>query len=225
MSAMVIEMNETRLCTLGQIQAFLEGTGEVGFQPIGGDEGRYGHIQAVLKRFAYPGLKRADKGLVLRYLGRTTGYSRQQLTRLVRQCLATGGLAKRYRPPAQGFVRKYTAADVTLLAETDALHDTLSGPATKHLVQRALVVFGDTRYTRLASISVAHLYNRNHRDVMPLGGTGRTCGPPPATGRAANTGPRPVPPASRSASAAHRGRTDAPATCASTASTRAMRTA
>ena len=117
---MVIDMNETRLCTLGQIQAFLEGTGEVGFQPIGGDEGRYGHIQAVLKRFAYPELKRADKGLVLRYLGRTTSYSRQQLTRLVRQCLPTGRLAKRYRPPIQGFAHKYTAADVALLAEADA---------------------------------------------------------------------------------------------------------
>jgi hypothetical protein len=56
MSAMVIDMNETRLCTLEQIQAFLEGTGEVGFQPIGGDAGRYEHIQAVLKRFAYAGL-------------------------------------------------------------------------------------------------------------------------------------------------------------------------
>jgi transposase InsO family protein len=107
----------------------------------------------VLKRFAYPRLKRADKGLVPRYLGR----SRQQLTRLVRQCLATGGLAKRY--PAQGFARKYTGADVALLAETDALHDTLSGPATKHLMQRALWVFWDTRYARLAFISVAHLYN------------------------------------------------------------------
>ena len=141
MGAMVIDMNETRLCALGQLKAFLEGTGEVRFQPVEDDEGRYSHIQAVLKRFAYPRLKRANKGLVLRYLGRTTGYSRQQLTRLVRQCLATGGLAKRYRPPAQGFARKYTAADVALLAETDALHDTLSGPATKHLMQRALLVF------------------------------------------------------------------------------------
>jgi hypothetical protein len=48
---------------------------------------------------------------------------------------------------------------VALLAETDALHDTLSGPATKHLMQRALLVFVDTRYARLAFISVAHLYN------------------------------------------------------------------
>ena len=56
---------------------------------------------------------------MLRYLGRTTGYSRQQLTRLLRWCLATGGLTKRYRPPAQGFARKYTVADVALLAETE----------------------------------------------------------------------------------------------------------
>jgi hypothetical protein len=159
MGAMVIDMNETRVCALWQLKAFLEGTGEVRFRPVEDDEGRYSHLQAVLKRFVYPQLKRADKGLVLRYLGRTTGYSRQHLTRLVRQCLATGGLTKRYRPPAQGFVRKYTAADVALLAETDALHDTLSGPATKHLMQRALLVFGDTRYARLALISVAHLYN------------------------------------------------------------------
>ena len=96
MGAMVIDMNETRLCALEQLRAFLEGTGEVRFQSVADDEGRYSHLQAVLKRFAYPRLKRANKGLVLRYLGRTTGYSRQQLTRLVRQCLATGGLTKRY---------------------------------------------------------------------------------------------------------------------------------
>jgi len=47
---------------LGQLKAFLEGTGEIRFQSVGDDEGRYSHIQAVLKRFAYPPLKRADKG-------------------------------------------------------------------------------------------------------------------------------------------------------------------
>ena len=95
---------------------------------------------------------------MLRYLGRTTGDSRQQLTRLVRQRWP------QERSPsatarAQGFARKYTGADVALLGETDALHDTLSGPATKHLMQRALLIFVDTRYARLAFISVAHLYN------------------------------------------------------------------
>ena len=48
---------------------------------------------------------------------RTTGYSRQQVTRLVRQFRERGALAQRYRPPAQGFTRTYTQADVALLAE------------------------------------------------------------------------------------------------------------
>jgi hypothetical protein len=45
------------------------------------------------------------------------------------------------------------------LAEIDALHDTLSGPATRELLRRAWQVFGDPRYQRLAAISVSHLYN------------------------------------------------------------------
>ena len=156
---MVIDMNETRLCSLEQLQAFLDATAEVQFLPCEGDDGRYAHIEVVLRRFGYRRLGRKHKGLALRYLVRTTGYSRQQVTRLVRQFLDTGAIAKRYRSPAQGFARKYTAADVALLAETDALHDTLSGPATRHLMQRAVAVFGDTRYARLATISVAHRYN------------------------------------------------------------------
>ncbi|MGH8583035.1 MAG: hypothetical protein ACREWG_09670 [Gammaproteobacteria bacterium] len=51
---MVIDMNETRLCALEQLKAFLEGTTDVGFQPAGDDAGRYAHLQAVLKRFGYP---------------------------------------------------------------------------------------------------------------------------------------------------------------------------
>lgn len=50
-----------------------------------------------------------------------------------------------------------------LLAHTDTLHGTLSGPATKKLMERAWRVFGDARYQRLATISVAHLYNLRKR--------------------------------------------------------------
>lgn len=160
---MVIDMNETRLNTVAHLRAFLEGTLEVQFQPINNDVERYSFIAAVLKRFAYRRLGRADKGVVMRYLARTTGYSRQQLTRLVGRCLQGALLAKRYRAPAAGFARKFTAADVTLLAQTDALHNTLSGPATKCLMQRAFAVYGDARYARLATLSVAHLYNLRHQ--------------------------------------------------------------
>jgi Integrase core domain. len=40
----------------------------------------------------------------------------------------------------------------------DEAHETLSGPATKKLLQRACYNFHDTRYQSLACISVAHLY-------------------------------------------------------------------
>ena len=45
------------------------------------------------------------------------------------------------------------------MAETDSLHDALSGPATKVLLLRAFTVFGDARFARLAQLSVSHLYN------------------------------------------------------------------
>jgi hypothetical protein len=42
----VIDMNETRLCALEQLRAFLEGRGKVRFQSVADDEGRYSHLQA-----------------------------------------------------------------------------------------------------------------------------------------------------------------------------------
>lgn len=161
----MIDMNEAKLTTLEQIRAFLAGTIAVEFSVCGGkDDDRYRHIADVLGRFGYRRLKKPDKGLVLRYLERTTGYSRQQLTRLVKRRLTGKKLAKAYRAPVCGLKRKFTAADVALLAETDALHNTLSGPATRHLMARALTVYGDTRYARLATISVGHLYNLRKKD-------------------------------------------------------------
>lgn len=153
-------MNEAKLTTLEQIRGFLAGTVEVGFHATSdGEDERYGHIAEVLSRFRYRCLKKPDKGLILRYLERTTGYSRQQITRLVGRWGEGKGLRKRYRAPQSGWTRKFTDLDIALLAETDALHNTLSGPATVHLMRRALERYGDTRYARLATISVGHLYN------------------------------------------------------------------
>jgi transposase InsO family protein len=156
---MVIDMNESRLNTVAQLRAFLEGTLEVQFCALNDDTQRYAFIHTLVQRFGYATLGRADKGVVLRYLERTTGYSRQQLTRLVGRARNGGLLAKRYRAPQHGFARRFSPTDVALLAETDALHGTLSGPATVHLLRRAYALYGDTRYERLVGLSVSHLYN------------------------------------------------------------------
>lgn len=160
---MVIDMNEQKLTAIAQLREFLSGTSAVEFQACGQDEDRYRHIEAVVQRFGYRRLKRSEKGLVVRYLMRTTSYSRQQLTRLIGRASVGERLRKAYRAPEKGFKRRFTPADVALLAQTDALHGTLSGPATRHLMTRAHVIFGDVRYQRLASISTAHLYNLRKR--------------------------------------------------------------
>ena len=161
MRGMVIDMEEARLQTVAQVRAFLEGTTEVSIRVR--KEDRYGFIERTLKRLGYARHSRADKGVLLRYLERMTGLSRQQVTRLMRQYRKNGKLSKRHSAPAHGFVRRYTVLDVALLAEADALHGTLSGPATKKLMERAFHVFGDERFERLAAISVAHLYNLRGR--------------------------------------------------------------
>ena len=156
---MVIDMNDSQLHTVAQLSAFLDGSLAMKFSPPGNDVERYGFITAVLKRLNYRRLGRSDKGVVGCYLRRTTGYSRSQLTRLVGRGLGGAALAKRYAPPQQGFARKFTAADVALLAHTDGLHNTLSGPATKFLMLRAWQLYRDPSYERLAGISVSHIYN------------------------------------------------------------------
>jgi transposase InsO family protein len=158
---MMIDMNETQLTTLDQMRAFVQGTQEVQFVPAAGQgkEERYAFVQSVVRRFGYARLAREDKAVVLRYLERTTGYSRQQTTRLVRQACSARGLHTHYGLPRRGFTRRYTQADVLMLAELDAVHGTLSGPATKHLLRRAWEIYADARFERLAGISVAHLYN------------------------------------------------------------------
>ncbi len=161
MRGMVIDMNDEQLDTLAQLRAFLDGTAAVDFAVAA--DARYDFIARTIRRFGYRHLKRADKSVVLRFLERVSGYSRQQLTRLVKRSGERRPLTKRYRASRTSFARTYTSTDVRLLAHTDTLHGTLSGLATKKLMERAYGVFGDARYARLAVISVAHLYNLRSR--------------------------------------------------------------
>ncbi len=123
-------------------------------------EGRY----PTLKRFGYANAQRGDRGVLRRYLAKATGLSRAQLARRIAQFLDTGQIKDGHAAPARPFARRYTADDIRLLAEIDALHGTLSGSTTCKLCQRACEVYGDARFERLATISNGHLYHlRGHK--------------------------------------------------------------
>ena len=146
------------LATIDQIADFLSGTQAVAFSALSHPQECYRWIEAVLVKFRYARLGKRDKGVVRQYLIKVSGYSRQQITRLIERHRASGMLRRHPRTVA-GFKRQYTLIDVALLAAMDERHDTPCGPAVKKLCERAYAVFGQSEYERLAAISVSHLYN------------------------------------------------------------------
>ena len=150
-------MNESNLTTIEQIEVFLAGVQKVEFQVKSKDE-KYTWLQATLIRFEYLTLKKKGKGMVFRYLRKMTGYSRQQLNRLVLKYKKKGELNRKDQN-RHSFPAKYSTKDIGLLVKTDNLHSRLSGPATKKIMEREWQVFGQQEYQNIANISVAHLYN------------------------------------------------------------------
>lgn len=155
---MIVTLQTAGLQTLAQVRAFVEGNQPVAFSLTDRSSGHF-WMAETLKRFRYTHCTRTDKGLLRRYLAKVTGLSRAQVTRAITQFLAGGVIEDRRKAPVRPFVRRYTVADIRLLAEVDVLHSTLSGPATRKLCERLFQVFGDTRFERLAGISNGHLYN------------------------------------------------------------------
>jgi transposase InsO family protein len=149
-------MEDSDKLSLEQIRAFLEGATEVRFQAQERRE-LYAWVGRVLSYHDYAQLARASKGMVRRFIAKATGMSRAQTARLIRTYQTSGAVKpKTYR--RRQFPSKYTAADIELLAAVDNAHETLSGPATQKLLQRAVYDYGDKRFQQLAAISVAQIY-------------------------------------------------------------------
>ena len=150
-------MQEIENPSVEQIRAMLESSQAVEFRAEGrGDI--YAWVERTLRQQDYAERRRAEKGLIRRYIEKMTGRSRAQVTRLISQFQQT----KTVQPAVyrrRRFRRRYTPADVALLVEVDQAHGRLNGVATKQILQREHSVYGKSQYERLASISVGHLYN------------------------------------------------------------------
>ena len=156
-------MQQAESLSLDEIESFLDGCGSVEFQG-GSRADKYALVEGVLKRHHYADQKRSVKGLLRRFLSKLTGLSRAQLTRLIGQFLRE----KCVRPTAyrrRRFPTKYSRADIVLLAHVDQVHQRLSGPATRRILQREFQIYNRKEFERLAELSVGHLYNLRKRAV------------------------------------------------------------
>jgi transposase InsO family protein len=154
---LIISMKSGERLSLEEIRAFLKASEEFSFEASQRKE-IYDWVTRTLVEHEYGGQLREGKGVLRRYLGKMTGLSRAQVTRLIGRYQESGMVKERsYR--RHRFVRRYTAADIELLAGVDEAHETLSGPATQKILYREFHDYGDPRYQRLSTISVPHIYN------------------------------------------------------------------
>lgn len=157
----IVSMEDSGKLSLEQIPAFLEASQAVRFE---GKERKevYEWITRTLRAQNYRNQGKKMRGLLRRYVEKMTGRSRTQVTLLVAQYMEHSEVrVTSYR--RHSFPSRFTRADLELLAQVDEAHETLSGPATKKILEREWQHYGHAAYERLASISAAHIYNLRRR--------------------------------------------------------------
>jgi transposase InsO family protein len=157
-----IRMDDAEKLSLEAIGRFVEASEEIRFAAENREQ-LYGWVERVLVGQGYAQQCKAARGLLRRYIEKMTGLSRAQVTRLIARYAASGRVQVTvYR--RRRFAQLYTRADIELLASVDEAHETLSGPATRRILEREHLLYKRPEYARLAGISVAHLYNlRQHQ--------------------------------------------------------------
>ena len=83
MVTMTINMDDSRLVRIGQLEDFLKVGASVSFAGKSRDE-TYRWIEVILSKFWYFSLRKKEKTTVKKYLMKMTGYSDAQLTRLIK---------------------------------------------------------------------------------------------------------------------------------------------
>ena len=158
---MTFQVHEAERLGIEQMREFLQGSRHLEFV-LQGKAAVYQFLERVLQAQHYDRRSRAERGVVRAYLAKLTGLSRAQTTRLIGRWSQTRQV--RPLPPHRpNFPRRYRSSDIALLAQVDAAHEDLSGPAIRRILQREYTVFGKAEFERLATLSVSHLYNLRNK--------------------------------------------------------------
>ena len=135
---MILRLDIERLRTLEEMRDFLAGSEPVDFR-FTDRRGACDFATRALRRLNYSGSSKAHKGVVRRFVAKATGWSRAHTTRLIGQYRKTGRIEDRRRGATGPFERRYTAADIRLLAGVDEELGGGGGPSTRRAMQRQYV--------------------------------------------------------------------------------------
>ncbi len=122
----------------------------------GNKKAKYEWIKDLLNRVRFRHLSKKERGIVREYIGKVTGYSVPQITRLLSKYISGKLFVKEYQ--RHRFITKYSASDIAFLAKTDNAHSRLNGVATKAIFQREYLTYHHLEYEKISKISVAYIY-------------------------------------------------------------------
>lgn len=151
-------MQDDQIVTIQQLREFTKlNKAGVQFSAVNKKE-RNQWIERTLDTFRYFSVRKKDKTAIKKYLIKLTGLSPTQIKKLIARKKKLGHIS-----PAENhrhcFRKKYWPADIALLAKTDNLHERISGPAIKKILEREYQIFKKSEYQKISQISVAHIYN------------------------------------------------------------------
>lgn len=151
-------MQDDHIVTVKQLEAFSQlSNGGQRFTAENKTE-RNSWIEEVLRKFKYFSCRKKDKTIIKKYIARMTSLSKTQVKKLIARKRKFGRISP-YEIHRHRFERKYGPGDIALLLKTDNLHQRMSGPAIKEILQREYGTFGKSEYKNVSNISSPHIYN------------------------------------------------------------------
>lgn len=159
---MNIIMKNVTFADIREVQDFLAGNREREFEILSRKD-KYECVGDTLTHLSYLNLCKKEKGVVKECLQIVTGYSNQQMKRLIKKWKKKG--LRWNKPKKVGAAKpKYGPKEVALLIKTDIAHKTPNGNAVSKILKREFFVFGKEVYRTISGISVSHIYNiRKHK--------------------------------------------------------------
>jgi hypothetical protein len=152
-----MNMNDDAVASIAQIQELIKLSTKARFIRNNQTEA-YQWINHTLGKFRYFRESKKNRTIIKTYIKSMTGYSDPQVDRLIARKKLTGTIRKRERTQPT-FPKTYTVADIELLIQVDTAEQRRTGQAVKKTFKDMYTLYGDTRFKRLAQISVSHIYN------------------------------------------------------------------
>jgi hypothetical protein len=161
---MIMNMDDDHIESVAQLKELVKLGKCVKFNSNNKKE-TYEWIGRTLGKFRYFRELKKNKGVIKNYIVVMTGYSDDQIKKLIRRKKKFGRVFLMERTQ-HTFPKKYEASEVAVLAEATSLLNHPNGKAVKQMMKDMYHLYEDNRFEHLQHISVSHFYNLRKTNIF-----------------------------------------------------------